>query len=96
MQVIIDYFGFELDEIEGHVAVRHKLLGEEEGVEVNSFHNQACCAVKEPLEVLAYTEDGVIEEVLYKKKHILGTMWHPERENPISNGDIHRVRNLFG
>ncbi len=96
MQVIIDYFGFKLDEIEGHVAVRHKLLGEEEGLEVNSFHNQACCAVKEPLKVLAYTEDGVIEEVLYKKKRILGTMWHPERENPISNGDIHRVRNLFG
>lgn len=96
MQVIVDYFGGDLGEVKGHIAVYHKLLGIEEGLEVNSFHNQACYSVKKPLEVLAYTEDGVIEEVLYKEKRILGTMWHPERENPISDADIQRVRKLFG
>ncbi len=59
--------------------------------EVNSFHNQACCRVKQPLEVLALADDGVIEAICYREKHILGTMWHPERENPFVDADIRRV-----
>lgn len=96
MQVIVDFFGGELKEVRGHVAVRHKILGELGEMEVNSFHNQACYSVKEPLEVLAQAEDGVIEAVCYREKHILGTMWHPEREQPFVNSDIRRVRDLFG
>ena len=96
MQVIADYFGCELAEVQGHVAVRHKISGEMGSLEVNSFHNQACYSLKKPLEVLAKTDDGVIEAICYREKHILGTMWHPERENPFVDTDIRRVRELFG
>lgn len=96
MQVIADCFGCDLTEVQGHVAVRHKISGEMGDLEVNSFHNQACYVVKKPLEVLAQTDDGVIEAICYREKRILGTMWHPEREKPFTDADINRIQKLFG
>lgn len=95
MQVILDYFGCELEQVQGHVAVCHKIFGTLGGLEVNSFHNQACYEVKEPLEVLAKAQDGVIEAIRHKEKRIVGTMWHPERENHFQISDIRRVKALF-
>jgi putative glutamine amidotransferase len=96
MQVILDYFGCALCNVSGHVAVRHKISGSLGALEVNSFHNQACLRVEEPLKILAQTEDGVIEAVSDKEKHILATMWHPEREQPFTAEDKKRVQDLFG
>lgn len=96
MQVILDYFDCELKQVQGHVAVRHKIFGGLGELEVNSFHNQACYRVKEPLKILAQAQDGVVEAVQHRNKHILGTMWHPERENPFLYSDIQRVQELFG
>lgn len=96
MQVILDYFGCSLEAVQDHVAVRHRLTGEFGEIEVNSFHNQACREIKEPLKALAWTEDGVIEAVEYPGKRILGTMWHPERESEFTDSDVSRVRELFG
>lgn len=96
MQVILDYFGCELEQVQGHVAVRHMILGASGELEVNSFHNLACYSVKSPLEVLAQAEDGVIEAVQHKHKRVLGTMWHPERENPFKILDIQWIQELFG
>jgi putative glutamine amidotransferase len=96
MQVILDYYGCKLCNVSGHVAVHHKISGELGEFEVNSFHNQACLCVEKPLEILAQTEDGVIEAVCDKEKHILATMWHPEREQPFTAEDKKRVRELFG
>jgi putative glutamine amidotransferase len=96
MQMILDYFGCELQNVTDHVAVRHKINGKLGEMEVNSFHNQACLKAEEPLEVLAKTQDGVIEAVQCSEKHILATMWHPERETPFNNDDIERVQNLIG
>lgn len=96
MQALLDYFGCPLEEVQGHVAVRHKITGEMGALEVNSFHNQACLQAKGPLKVLAKAEDGVIEAVCCKEKRVLGTMWHPEREKPFAAGDIQRVKELFG
>lgn len=95
MQVILDYFDCELKQVQGHVAVRHKISGRLGELEVNSFHNQACYKVKDPLEVLARTQDGVVEAVRHKDKRILGTMWHPEREEHFQMLDIRRVKELF-
>ena len=95
MQVILDYFGCELEQVQGHVAVRHKLSGTLGELEVNSFHNQACYKVKGPLEALARTQDGVIEAVRHKDKRILGTMWHPEREERFQTLDLRRLKELF-
>ena len=96
MQVVLDYFGCELEEVKDHVAVRHKIAGKLNTLEVNSFHSQACRYIKEPLEMLAQAEDGVIEAICHREKRILGTMWHPERENPFIDTDIQRVQKLFG
>lgn len=96
MQMILDYFGCDLEQEQGHVAVSHKVSGVLGEMEVNSFHNQACRVLKEPLEILAQSEDGVIEAVRHKEKRILGTMWHPEREEPFRIGDVQRVREHFG
>lgn len=96
MQVILDYFGCELQQVQNHVAVRHKISGTLGEREVNSFHNQACYRVKEPLEVIAQTQDGVIEAVRHKDKCILGTMWHPEREAEFRLDDMKILQDLFG
>lgn len=96
MQSILDYFGSPLENVTGHVAIRHKLC-EKTNLEVNSYHNQGCLAkkVKEPLHVLAQTEDGVAEWICHKTKTIEGTMWHPEREQIFMKEDIDRVKTLI-
>lgn len=96
MQVILDYFGCDLEQVQGHVAVRHKVSGILGELEVNSFHNQACRIIKEPLEILALSEDGVIEAVRHKEKCVIGTMWHPEREEPFRIQEIQWLRDHFG
>lgn len=96
MQSILDYFGCGLEDIKGHVAVRHKVAGIWGALEVNSYHNQACREVAEPLQAAAMTADGVIEAVECPKYKIIATMWHPEREKPFCSMDMERVKRLFG
>ena len=93
MQFILDYFGQTLDNVPGHVAIRHVL---DNGREVNSYHNQACTEIdSDELAVLARTSDGVIEAMRHKTLPILCTMWHPEREAEFVPDDIYAVKNLF-
>ncbi len=96
MQSILDYFGCELVNVTGHVAVRHIVSGEEDG-EKNSYHNQACLKLKDDsgLEITAKTNDGVIEAVRHKEYKLSGTMWHPERNDVFEDSDIQRIQNLF-
>ena len=96
MQSVLDYFGCELENVQGHVVVWHDVDGEWGNLEVNSFHNQACKKLKNPLQIMARTEDGVIEAAAYPEKNMVVTMWHPEREEPFREEDIQRVRDLFG
>ena len=97
MQVILDYFGESLDTVKNHVAIRHKLMGQESFTRiVNSYHNQACLSVQNPdLEILAKTEDGIIEAIKHKKHPIMATMWHPERESPFDKADLDFIKNIF-
>ena len=97
MQSILDYFGNELVNVAGHVAVRHFVCEGTERYEVNSYHNQACVHLKSNcgLFVAAQSDDGVIEAVRHERLPIVGTMWHPERETHFSMEDINRVKKLF-
>ncbi|MDE7417584.1 MAG: gamma-glutamyl-gamma-aminobutyrate hydrolase family protein [Lachnospiraceae bacterium] len=95
MQVVLDYFGCELENVQGHVSVKHHVDGEWGSMEVNSYHNQVCMKIKAPLKVMAKAEDGTIEAAVYPEKKIIVTMWHPERETPFQEMDIMRVRNLY-
>ena len=97
MQSILHYFGNELINVKNHVAVRHTINGNIGIDYVNSYHNQACVKLKDnsKLEVLAQSEDGVIEAIKHKSLPIIATMWHPEREEIYSEKDIKRIRELF-
>lgn len=97
MQSILHYFGNQLEEVEGHVAVRHRLDIKRKSYEVNSYHTQACKKLECDcgLYCEAQTSDGVIEAVRHKKFPIVGTMWHPEREKSFREEDIKMVKDLF-
>lgn len=96
MQSILDYFEETLSNVNNHVAIHHNTVGEIEE-SVNSYHNQACLKLRDNtvFDILAKTEDGVIEAIRHKQYKIIGTMWHPERENPFKDSDILRVKELF-
>lgn len=97
MQSILSYFGNDLVNVDGHVAVRHTVKLKDESYEVNSYHNQACVKLKDGcgLVATAWTEDGVIEAIRHENLPIMGTMWHPEREEIFAGLDISNVRILF-
>ncbi len=49
-------------------------------VSINSFHHQALGTVANSLEVVAKSDDGIIEAVYAPKQtYAVGTQWHPER-----------------
>ena len=97
MQSVLDYYGMELENVEGHVAKRHNVCEYGQIINVNSYHNQACIKddIGSELVVVARTEDGVIEEIKHNNKPIFATMWHPEREEPFNKRDIERMINIF-
>ena len=97
MQSILSYFGNTLENVEGHVAVRHLVQEEQGSYEVNSYHNQACKKLIENcgLIITARSADGIIEAVCHESLPIVGTMWHPERESSFAQKDMDAVRKLF-
>lgn len=52
----------------------------EGSVDINSFHHQALGEVPESLQVVATSDDGIIEAVYAPEStYAVGTQWHPER-----------------
>ena len=97
MQSILDYFGNNLIQVEGHVATRHTIHGIEKETDVNSYHSQGSEErTLKGLDVIMRAEDGVIEKVRHRELPIIGTMWHPEREESFRKYDVVMVRELFG
>lgn len=80
--------------VAGHVNTRHQLVGEISG-EANSFHKFAIAGCPDKYEILARSQDGVIKAIRRKDMRWEGWMWHPERENPFSERDLSRLRELF-
>ena len=59
-----------------------RALGKKPGdtITVNSYHHQAVKELGKGLEIMAYSEDGLIEAVyMPARKFVLGVQWHPER-----------------
>ena len=55
-------------------------IGGKDQYMVNSYHHQAVKKLGKGLEIMAYSEDGLIEGVyMPARKFVLGVQWHPER-----------------
>lgn len=61
--------------------------------EVNSYHHQALKHVADLLQVMALSEDGLVEAACVKnKKFMVGVQWHPEFSYEVSNDSIKLVQ----
>lgn len=55
----------------------HAAYGERR-IMTNSYHSYAIDELAPGFRVVARSDDGVVEAIEYKEKHIYGTQWHPE------------------
>lgn len=98
MQFLNLELGGELERVQGHVAVEHKIKCNGNpyiqfgSAMVNSYHNYAISknGLASGLMPWAESEDGLIEAVSHKQYSWIGIMWHPERsvselDEPIFN-----------
>lgn len=96
MQMIMDYFGVELHEIENHVNVSHLLSHADTNIIVNSFHKLGITDLKNvKIHVNCRSEDGVIEKIKHLEYPIHGIMWHPERNDTFTTYDISFFQEVF-
>jgi N5-(cytidine 5'-diphosphoramidyl)-L-glutamine hydrolase len=90
-----------------HRGKRHEILFSAEAMsigiqpgraEVNSYHQWGIRSedMAGSLVGFAYDGNGWVEAALGRSVKMLGTMWHPEREEPLQSFDIHMVRRFFG
>ena len=100
LQMMVVWAGANLIKVEGHVRTRHFLdVLNKNNVfpdSVNSFHNLGLTSCPDGFQVLARSEDGVIEAIRHNELPWEGWMWHPEREAHFSPHDIRRLKVLFG
>jgi gamma-glutamyl-gamma-aminobutyrate hydrolase PuuD len=83
-QFVLDAFGVPLERVEGHVRSQHRIVLDGQPHVVNSYHQWGVRSLHAPLQVLARSEDGVIEAFTHAQLPIFGIMWHPERESPFN------------
>lgn len=92
MQMMHRYAGGAFEKIGGHIRTRHHLTCNGQEMEVNSFHTIGFKREAEGFEVLARSDDNVIEAVQHRTHNWHGIMWHPERESTPQRYDL----DLFG
>ncbi|WP_339079529.1 gamma-glutamyl-gamma-aminobutyrate hydrolase family protein [Pseudomonas sp. TMP9] len=86
-QLVLDAFGIPLERVTGHVGNRHQVSINGRTFSVNSYHQWACRELRAPLQVLARSDDGVVEAFTHEHLPVMGIMWHPEREMPFAELD---------
>lgn len=94
MQIMGMWAGASIRPVEGHVGSRHEVTGQINGI-ANSYHQFALDHCPFGFEVLALSDDGVIEAIGHQQLPWEGWMWHPEREAKFSTNDMDRIRSLF-
>jgi gamma-glutamyl-gamma-aminobutyrate hydrolase PuuD len=95
MQAIATYFGGQLEQIEGHVATRHRVHGVLGDFDTNSYHAFSPSLLPLPLQATMHSEDGHIEALRHTTLPIIAIMWHPEREPKLDERDRSMIDNLF-
>ena len=95
------FFGGKMKKVKNHVRKKHKILGKitrnKNNILVNSYHDYGITrsTLSNKFDILAYTQDGIIESFIHKKKKIFGIMWHPERYKNIKYFDLNIFKNFF-
>ena len=107
MQLINFHFGGGVEAVckKRHVASKHKVRFKKSRFDsllsgiysVNSFHNFGITekTLGADLEVLATSDDHVIEAFAHNQYPILGVMWHPERNEVFSDMDKFLVMEMI-
>lgn len=105
MQLIGEFFGTKLVEVDNHIAKRHEIIIEEntnlrqefsnKKRIVNSYHRYSLEKLPENFTLCAKTDSGEIEAFEHKRLKIFGQMWHPEREEEFCKEDKEFIRNYF-
>jgi N5-(cytidine 5'-diphosphoramidyl)-L-glutamine hydrolase len=94
MQFIQNYFGVKLQLVENHVANRFSLEINPKSKwrkilrglpDVNTYHDWGAYESSENLHISATSTDGVLMAVEHPTLPIFGHMWHPEREEVLSD-----------
>ena len=99
MQYLNVHFGGSISQnFNGHVNISHKLISSLkrfDNMMKNSFHNHCILKndVSNDFNILATTDDNVVEAIEHKKNKILGIQWHPERE--IEDNDYELIRTFL-
>lgn len=55
---------------------------------VNSFHHQAIRKLGQDFEIVAESDDGIVEAIISKKRKAAGVQWHPERLHDIYSKEL--------
>lgn len=95
MQMILDYYGVNLEKVDGHVAITHLISNHKSKKTVNSFHNYGAKEVNDKFEIIYKSADEVVEQIKHKHKEIYAIMWHPEREYNFKDDDIKYIKKIF-
>jgi N5-(cytidine 5'-diphosphoramidyl)-L-glutamine hydrolase len=96
MQMLQERAGVRLQRVEGHVTPRQIVQVEGIPREVNSYHHFGAFESRNPLEIWAKSDDGVVKAVRHSTDRTVGIMWHPERMQPFSATDIALFRDVIG
>ncbi|MCB0344581.1 MAG: gamma-glutamyl-gamma-aminobutyrate hydrolase family protein [Bdellovibrionales bacterium] len=104
LQLLANFFGGTLKEVEGHVAAPHSIKVESSPrllgslpieMLVNSYHNYALVDPGPEIVPIAKAADGTIEAFEHCSKPIAAIMWHPERTMPFANHDKQLFETFF-
>ena len=98
-QLLQTYCGGELSDCDSqaHMGTHHKVNVGEINLRVNSYHAKSIRpgSLASNLKAIAFAPDGGVEAAVFKNEAVLALMWHPERENRISQFECELIRQLF-
>ena len=106
MQLLGVHFGSALAKVAGHTkGVTHAITIDPatrygallNGLEaVRSYHDYALTDAPKGFKAVARSADGVLEAMEHDTLPIFCQMWHPEREETLTEGETAVIRALFG
>lgn len=106
MQLVAERYGSRVTKVDGHTGgVSHGITIDRatrfgaalEGLHaVRSYHDYGVTELPAGFREVARSEDGVIEAMEHGTLPIFCQMWHPEREEVLTEGEADVIRRLFG